>query len=83
VSIPPKRKQNQTDTDFKNAASDTSGLQLLRTTMDRLSLSVRANERILKLFQTIAYLETSSHVLPVHLAEAINYRNLYREAWAG
>ncbi|HBU45450.1 MAG: YifB family Mg chelatase-like AAA ATPase [Petrimonas sp.] len=65
------------------AAPDASGLQLLRTAMDRLSLSARAYDRILKVSRTIADLDASPQVLPVHLAEAINYRNLDREAWAG
>lgn len=65
------------------AAPDAAGLQLLRTAMDRLSLSARAYDRILKVSRTIADLEASPHVLPVHLAEAINYRNLDREVWAG
>ncbi|MEA5071803.1 MAG: YifB family Mg chelatase-like AAA ATPase, partial [Petrimonas sp.] len=65
------------------ATPDAAGLQLLRTAMDRLSLSARAYDRILKVSRTIADLEASPHVLPVHLAEAINYRNLDREVWAG
>jgi len=65
------------------ASPDAAGLQLLRTAMDRLSLSARAYDRILKVSRTIADLDASPHVLPVHLAEAINYRNLDREAWAG
>ena len=65
------------------ATPDAAGLQLLRTAMDRLSLSARAYDRILKVSRTIADLEASPHVLPVHLAEAINYRNLDRGVWAG
>ena len=65
------------------ASPDAAGLQLLRTAMDRFSLSARAYDRILKVSRTIADLDASPHVLPVHLAEAINYRNLDREAWAG
>jgi magnesium chelatase family protein len=65
------------------AAPEAAGLQLLGTAMERLSLSARAYERILKVSRTIADLDDSPHVLPVHLAEAINYRNLDREVWAG
>ena len=65
------------------ASPDAAGLQLLRTAMDRFSLSARAYDRILKVSRTIADLDASPHILPVHLAEAINYRNLDREAWAG
>ncbi len=67
----------------KYAASDAAGLQLLKTAMDRLSLSARAYDRILKVSRTIADLEGSENILPAHLAEAINYRNLDRESWAG
>lgn len=65
------------------AAPEAAGLQLLGTAMERLSLSARAYERILKVSRTIADLDDSPHVLPVHLAEAINYRNLDRSNWAG
>ena len=67
----------------KYAAPDTAGLQLLKTAMDRLNLSARAYDRILKVSRTIADLDASPDVLPRHLAEAINYRNLDRETWAG
>ncbi|MEA4903279.1 MAG: YifB family Mg chelatase-like AAA ATPase [Petrimonas sp.] len=67
----------------KYAAPDTAGLQLLKTAMERLNLSARAYDRILKVSRTIADLDGSANVLPAHLAEAINYRNLDREAWAG
>lgn len=67
----------------KYAAPDTAGLTLLKTAMERLNLSARAYDRILKVSRTIADLAASEKVLPAHLAEAINYRNLDRETWAG
>ena len=66
----------------KYALPDESGLQLMKTAMERLNLSARAYDRILKVSRTIADLEKSEKVLPIHLAEAINYRNLDRETWA-
>lgn len=65
------------------ARPDEKGLQLLRTAMDRLNLSARAYDRILKVARTIADLEDCEQILPNHLAEAIGYRNLDRENWAG
>ena len=60
----------------KYAAPDAAGLQLLKTAMDRLNLSARAYDRILKVSRTIADLDACPDVLPRHLAEAIYYRNL-------
>lgn len=65
------------------AQPDTSGLELLRNAMNRLNLSARAYDRILKVSRTIADLEGSPNIRPEHLAEAISYRNLDRENWAG
>ena len=64
------------------AEPDEAGIELLRTAMERMSLSARAYNRILKVARTIADLDGSGCVLPHHLAEAINYRNLDRGDWA-
>ena len=64
------------------ALPDATGLQLMKTAMERLNLSARAYDRILKVSRTIADLEGCDKVEPSHLAEAINYRNLDRETWA-
>lgn len=65
------------------AQPDAAGLELLRNAMNRLNLSARAYDRILKVSRTIADLEGSNEIRPEHLAEAISYRNLDRENWAG
>ncbi len=63
------------------AEPDAEGLQMLRTAMQRLSLSARAYSRILKVARTIADLDGSERVLTSHLSEAISYRNLDRSDW--
>ena len=66
----------------QSAEPDEAGISLLRTAMERLNLSARAYNRILKVARTIADLDASPCVLPGHLAEAISYRNLDRGDWA-
>ena len=63
------------------AVPDAAGLSLLKVAMQRLNLSARAYDRILKVSRTIADLEASPNIEARHLAEAINYRNLDRETW--
>ncbi len=60
---------------------DEKGNQLLRTAMEKLGLSARAYDRILKVARTIADLEGLQEIRTEHLAEAIQYRSLDRESW--
>ena len=65
----------------KYAQLDERGKNMLQNAMDRLNLSARAYDRILKVARTIADLDGSPDIQSVHIAEAIGYRSLDRESW--
>lgn len=62
---------------------DETGQILIKRAMEKLGLSARAYDRILKVARTIADLTDSPTIEAEHLAEAINYRSLDRESWGG
>lgn len=66
----------------KICAIDQKGKQLLWQAMEKLKLSARAYDRLLKIARTIADLEGEESIRPAHLAEAIQYRSLDRNNWA-
>ena len=65
------------------AEPDSAGKERLKAAMVRFNLSARAYDRILKVARTIADLEGSKNIQVNHISEAISYRNLDRENWAG
>jgi magnesium chelatase family protein len=67
----------------KICSIERAGSILLKSVMEKLNLSARAYDRILKVSRTIADLDEKEEIRTEHLAEAIQYRSLDRESWAG
>jgi magnesium chelatase family protein len=71
-------KQLRKYADLKDEA-----MTMLKNAMLKLNLSARAYDRILKVARTISDLDNSENIETHHISEAITYRNLDREGWAG
>ena len=68
---------------FSYCMLESASLKLLKSAMEKLNLSARAYDRILKVARTIADLENTTAVSGSHISEAIQYRSLDREGWLG
>jgi len=75
--------QMQTKHIRKFCVLDEVSKSLLKQAMERLNLSARAYDRILKVARTIADLEASKSIESKHISEEIQYRSLDREGWLG
>ena len=67
----------------KHCQLDATSAELLKKAMNNLGFSARAYDRILKVARTIADLEKVGNILSSHIGEAIQYRSLDRDNWAG
>ncbi len=67
----------------KYAVTEPQAMDILKNSMEKLGLSARAYDRILKVARTIADLDDSEIILSYHMAEAVQYRNLDKSGWAG
>ena len=65
----------------EHCAVDEAGKTMLQNAMDKLGLSARAHDRILRMARTIADLDGAANITATHLGEAIGYRNLDRKLW--